>query len=161
MNLQLYNIELQALKLYDAFWPIIKVNIIDKLSQFIKLKYQTLNEKLQNLTKYSQSKIYKPEQTDFQFHEPIQNLTNVQFSNSELEHIYKGFKSNFHQNAKQQINNMIIDSEYIIQNNSIQNKQELRHQINQEINKNIIKKNIIKQIIKNFHIKLFIQHGIQ
>ena len=33
-----------------------------------------------------------PEQIDFQFHDPMKNLTKVQFSNEEYDHISKGFK---------------------------------------------------------------------
>ena len=81
---------------------VIKSSIIEKLSNFIKLKYQTLNKKLQNLlTKQKVTiKQNKPEQIDFQFHDPIKNLTEVQFTNNEYDHISKGFKSNFCLNKK-------------------------------------------------------------
>ena len=153
MSLQLYNIEQQALKMFNIFWYTIKSSIIEKLSQFIKIKYNTLNMKLQQLAG-NQNTTYKPEQTDFQFQEPIKNLTNIDFSNSELEHVYKGFKSNFQYNNKHQIKEMIIDAEYIIQNSSVQNKQELRYQINQKIN-NINKDNHQNLSTQEFSQKMF------
>ena len=102
LSLQLYHTEMDAYKLFGEFWTTIKSSIIEKLSNFIKVKYQTLNKKLQNLLEKQKvtTKQNKSEQIDFQFHDPIKNLTKVQFSNVEYDHISKGFKSNFYQNKK-------------------------------------------------------------
>ena len=48
--LQLYNCEQIAFQIFDRFWFSIKQNILEKLSKFIKMKYQNLYKKLNELT---------------------------------------------------------------------------------------------------------------
>ena len=71
--MQLYSAEMSAYTLFGKFWFIIKSSIVEKLSNFIKLKYQTLNKKLQNLSEKhrvnNKQKLHEKEV--FQFHDPI------------------------------------------------------------------------------------------
>ena len=110
---------------------------MENLSQFAKIKYQNLNKKLENLSKSEHINI--PKRDIFQFHEPVKNLSDEQFTNDELKQIAKDYKSNVIKNDK--LERLIVDSEHIIQSNDIPNKNELRFQISHEITKLLNKKN--------------------
>ena len=76
------------------------------------------------------------ERDNFQFHDPIKNLTNVKFLDDELNHISIGYKSKFQTDKyTNQIDNLIVQSENIIQSSNIENKDEVHHLISREINK--------------------------
>ena len=141
-NLQLYNIEMQAYKLYNNFWPTIKLAMLEKLSKFVKQKYQNLNKKLVVLRNQQNNNKYKVKsnQNSFQFQQPVKNLTETKFTKEEIDHIALGYKSNFHKMNKSSISNLVIESENIIQHRDTLNKQEIRVHINQQIKNNINKK---------------------
>ena len=103
--------------------------MLEKLSKFAEIKYQKLNKKLSNLLNNEHVDI--PKRDNFQFHEPVKNLSNCQFTNEELKLISIGYKSNI--SKKDNLEKLIIDSEHIIQNNQVQDKEALRYQISQEI----------------------------
>ena len=82
-------------------------NIGKTIKKFIQTIYQNLNNNINFLLqKQINNKQTIPEQSNFQFHEPIKNLTDIKFSNIELDHLLcEGFKTNFHFNTKFQLNN--------------------------------------------------------
>ena len=70
----------------------LKQSILDKLSKFAQIKYQNLNKKLEALSKPEY--VITPKQNNFQFHDPVINLTNKHFTNDELNQIAIAYKSN-------------------------------------------------------------------
>ena len=131
LNLLLYKAELQALDIFGKFWHHIKQLLLEKLSKFANTKYQNLNQKLSKLLKIKPVNIH--EKDNFQFHEPIKNLSEEQFSDQELNLIAKGYKSNM--SNKNNIEKLIVEAEHIIHTNEKLDKNEIRYQISQEIKK--------------------------
>ena len=92
-------------------------------------------KKLESLQNQENQHIMLPKNNSFQLHDPIKNLTNVKFSKSEINHISKGYQSNFQlPKLCNQIDKVIVESENI-QNHNIEKKNELRYQLSHEINK--------------------------
>ena len=156
------------MNIYGEVWHILKQNMLDKLSSFISNKYHKLNEKLQQLmdgqsnnTRNNNKKckirskhcepICKPDtRYQFQFHDPIKNLSHVQFNNNEMQVIQENYKSNFNVYKNNQImDTIIVESEDIIRNNNHINQEFIRHkisdvvqkQIQQKLDNNIVGKN--------------------
>ena len=125
------------MNLYGEFWHDVKCNMLEKLSKYISRKYQNLNKKLNTLQQINR-KTTISKQTCFQFHDLIQNLTNTQFTKDELDKISKYFKSNVpNNNIQKQIENLIVESEHILQTNNLQNREAVRYQIHKLIEKHI------------------------
>ena len=152
MSLQLYNIELYNLNFFGNFWHQIKQSMLAKLSEFIKKKYVTLENKLQLLRKQkcNTNKCKPKNYCSFQFHEPVKNLTNIQFSASEYEQIYNNYKSNMSLPKDNIIlDNIIVDTESIIQNNKNVDQPQIRYQIKSELEKHFINKIPAKGTTRN------------
>ena len=82
------------MKLYGKFWQLIKFEILEKLNKFTSSKYEKLNNKIIRLQQ--PNRLQLPDQKQFfQFYDPIQNLSNIQFEKEELKQISTNFKSNF------------------------------------------------------------------
>ena len=146
LSLKLYEYELKNLTYFGQFWNDIKIKLLEKLSNIVKRKYNTLHKKiaqLKNLQKIPHARSSKtPIQELFNFHEPIKNLSDIQFSQLELEHIYNGYKSNLVPcKLNSQIDNLIVDSENIIQNSNIEDKNSVKYEIKQSIEKYIKSQN--------------------
>ena len=131
LNLLLYKAELQALDIFGKFWHHIKQLLLEKLSKIANAKYQNLNQKLNKLLETKPVNIH--EKDNFQFHEPIKNLSDEQFSDQELNLIAKGYKSNMSNNNN--IEKLIVEAEHIIHTNEKLDKNEIRYQISREIKK--------------------------
>ena len=167
LNLQIYHVELQLMNIYGRFWHNVKGHILEKLSDVATKKYQNLNRKLVNLTS-NQNYTTTPEQNQFQFENPIRNLSNIQFNNKELNQICYSYKSNIgNNNINDQVENLVVETENIIQNNEkFQNKDAIRYQISRVIEKHIHENKIYKnnrktnQQIPNNNIKNIIQKVI-
>ena len=73
--------------------------MLEKLSGIVKRKYDILYKKLDNLknNKFKCNSICKPRNDTFAFHEPIKNLSNISFTQEELDHFEKGYISKFMQ----------------------------------------------------------------
>ena len=148
LSLQLYNHELKMMKLHETFWNFIKFEILTKLKNFTSKKYEKLNNKIKKLQQ-PKNRINIPEQKFFQFHDSIQNLSNIQFEKEELIQISKNYKSNFvNPTIKSQIENIVVETEHIIKTSDIKNKEALKYQIHkitdQYIQKNLHNKNTLQ-----------------
>ena len=132
LNSQLYNLELQNMQNYQGFWHSLKFNLLEKLSQFIRNKYVALNTKISRLLEQQKNhNKCKPDARHiFHFHDPVKNLSNTEFSPDELCTMEKHFKSNFH-TPKQSVilENTIVESEKIIQDNRNSKQNLIRHQV--------------------------------
>ena len=122
---------MKSFNIFNKYWHDVKQSVLDKLSKFAESKYHILNKKLDSLSK--PKLVNTPERDTFQFHEPVINLTNHQFTNNELNQIALCYKSHITENNN--LEKLIVDSEHIIQTNNIQNKNEIRYHINHEIKK--------------------------
>ena len=141
LTLQIYECELYNMSFFGSQWTVLKSQILDKLSNIVRKKYDALNRKMEKFSNNnnSHSRHNIPEQSNsFEFHEPIKNLTNVEFSYPELNHIQKAHKSNFNKaKLSNQIDNLIVETEYIIQNSNINDKNSVRYEIKQKLDKYI------------------------
>lgn len=75
----------------------------------------------------------------FNFHNPILNLMEVQFTQQEKEYIQNNYKSNYYQPKLQtQVENNIVEVEHIIQNSDTDSKTKdyLRYKVANIIEKN-------------------------
>ena len=161
LTLQIYNVDLICSKFFGKHWFEIKMSIINKLSPVIKSKYNTLYRKLETIRNNQHTRnSAHTNRGNFQFHDPVKNLSDIHFTQAETEHIAKGFKSKFQtDNHRNIIDNLIVQSENIIHNSTIENKDEVRHLISREINK-LTTHNKTKQIKQpgpeNFSKKTFL-----
>ena len=81
------------MNLFGPIWHEVKQLILEKLSPKIQIKYKLLEHKINKLieqrdkihTVNNCQKTCKPIQCQFQFHEPIKNLSNINFVKIELE----------------------------------------------------------------------------
>ena len=100
---KLYEQELRNMNLFGPIWHEVKQLILEKLSPKIQNKYKLLDHKINKLIEQRDKihtvnnchKTCKPIQCQFQFHEPIKNLSNITFDKKELEIIQNHYKSNF------------------------------------------------------------------
>ena len=132
------------------------------LSVIIKKKYDVLSGKLGKL-KNNKTKCKtncKSRSDTFAFHEPVKNLTDVSFTQEELEHIEKGYTSKFEQPSQSYIkDDLIVNTEYIIRGVELNNQIPLRYEAakilfepniipNNKIKKDVFSHQIIKNTIK-------------
>mgnify|MGYP000356659381 CR=1 FL=1 len=111
----------------------------------------SLKNKLYKL-QHSQELTNISEREFFQFHDPIQNLSNVNFD-EELNQIAVNYKSNLPNfNTKTQIENLVVESEHIIKTSDLPNKEGIKYHIH-KILENHIQKNLNKNTTQNKNIK--------
>ena len=163
LSLRLYEQELRNMTLYGESWHPIKQQMIEKLSVFISRKYSIINNKIERLQIDNKPTIKqtfqpnnkcirncKPTQDRFNFHEPIKNLSLIQFSAEELKNIQRNYKSNLHTAKPSEIlDNAIVESESIIRNCK-ENQDEIRYKIS-----DIIKEQFKNEVKINNDNKLF------
>ena len=141
LYLQIYNQELKNMNIFGRYWHHIKSTMIERLSTVIQRKYKTLNKKINQLqTKQQNTITCKPENRYlFHFHEPIKNLSNTTFSHDEIQTIQENYISNnFTPKLNQILDNLIVETEYVIQNNKNTEQNHLRYQIKSEIKKHMV-----------------------
>ena len=100
---------MKSFSIFDKYWHDVKQSVLEKLSKFAELKYQTLNKKLDSLS--TPKPVNTPKRDTFQFHDPVINLTNHQFINDELNQIALCYKSNMTENKN--LEKLIVDSEHL------------------------------------------------
>ena len=91
-------------------WPHIQRTIEDKLRREIKIKYKSLDNKLQKLTQ-AQRTTPREHHT---FHPRVINNTNIPFSNKEMRLLQKGLKYNIHAKKKDWIQTQALEAETAI-----------------------------------------------
>ena len=143
LSLKLYEHELRNMNLYGPIWHSLKHQMLNKLSIFINTKYHKLNLKIQqlvqnqikNISTYKNNKnckkTCKPDnRNQFDFQEPINNLSDTMFDENEKVLIYNNFKSNYNKQKNSEIlDNIIVQTENIIRQNSNINQDSLRYKI--------------------------------
>jgi hypothetical protein len=96
LNRTLCNLHLQAANEWGRSWDIISQNITQKLEQEMQRKYKTIHNKIKKkLTNKTQVN-----QTKHAFYKRIEKLTNVTFTDAEIQLLDKGLKYNLHGKPK-------------------------------------------------------------
>ena len=138
LALKLYHQELCNMKFFGHYWHNIKQNMLEKLSTFVKKKYEDLNHKLRNLSHRNVPIDTVTGSPSFQFQNPVKNLTEINFNQNELSHIEKAYKSNFQQpKLNSQIDTIIAEVEHIIQSSNNEDKNSIKFEIKQQLEKHI------------------------
>jgi hypothetical protein len=91
LNRTLYKINLQAPNEWGRSWDIISQKITQKLEKKMKNKYKTIYNKIEKSTNKTQNN-----KTKNAFHKRTENLTNVTFTDAEMQLLNKGLKYTLH-----------------------------------------------------------------
>lgn len=140
LNNRLYQLHLEASKLFKHEWPIINNNIEIKIQYEMVKKYATINKKISDLENTPQINGRKPENPKYTqhtqtFHPRVTNLTNLEINNEEKEILELGYKHNFITNTTQQIKSLIIECETAISNIEPTAQNLIREQLADNINR--------------------------
>jgi hypothetical protein len=95
LNETLYKIHLQAANGWGKTWDIINQYITQKLDKKMENKYKIIHNKIKKLTNKTQNN-----KTKNAFHKHTENLTNVTFTEAEMQLLNKGLKYNLHNKQK-------------------------------------------------------------
>jgi len=90
-------------------------NIELQLNKLMEVQYAKLNKKLDTLTN-STTNQYTPNNTNTQNHNKIVNLTNINFTQEQLQLLAYGPNFAIEQSPKKFINQLIIDTENAVRN---------------------------------------------
>lgn len=153
LSLKLYEQELYNMLIYGPFWHQIKQELLEKMSKFIKVKYDNLNKKIKllqqnkinersiqtnNKQKQFVNKKHCKNCCKFDFHIPVKNLSTIHFDENELKIIQDQYKSNFNKyNLPHILDNTLVETENIIRKNNNINQELVRHKISEIIHDHI------------------------
>jgi hypothetical protein len=110
LNLQTYYLHLTLANTWDRQWPYIRNTIEDKLGKEAKMKYITLDQKLNRPT---QAQKKTPHNSHTFYHRLINN-TDIHFLKSETSLLQKGLKYNLHPKPKNWLQNLALEAETAI-----------------------------------------------
>jgi hypothetical protein len=81
------------------------------LENLMKLKYNNINKKLNKL---KDEQTNNTQQQEYTFHQCIDNLSNIIFTEEEMTLLNKGLKYNLHHKQKHQIQTLAIEADTAI-----------------------------------------------
>jgi hypothetical protein len=110
LNALIYHLHLSLANTWNGTWQYIHHMIEDKLQEETKIKYQTLDKKLNKLTQLQT----KTPQQKHVFHPRVINNTDISFSDQEMSLLQKGPKYNLHTKNKDWVQNLALEAETAI-----------------------------------------------
>jgi hypothetical protein len=103
LNKQLYTLHINNANTWG--------NIDNNLDNIMKIKYTNINNKLNKLKE--DNKVYA-QQNEHVFHQQVDNLSNVMFTNEEMTLLNKGLKYNLHHKYKRWIQTLALEADTVI-----------------------------------------------
>jgi hypothetical protein len=110
LNLQLLHTHLLSANQWQNSWPYIQHTIEEKLEKIFKQKYQSLNAKIEKL---SREQTITPKTTQ-QFYPRVINNMDISFSEEENSLLEKGLKYDLHPKKKDWLKNLALEAETAI-----------------------------------------------
>jgi hypothetical protein len=129
-------------------WHVISENIDNTLESIMKLKYNNFNNKLNKLKE--NNKVYT-QQNEHIFHQGMENLSNVTFTNEEITLLNKGLKYNLHHKHKRWIQTLAIEADTAINLLNPHEQAYMRQAVTQKLRK-LINNNETQIDKRNTHV---------
>jgi hypothetical protein len=120
LNRQLYKIHLECASRWDKLWDSIQQKINDKIHQKMKQHYDGLHQKLKGLTgRLQQQNPNKTEKRERElqeqkFHHRIENLSNIELTNEEVEVLELGPQHCFKKTLRTYLPTLAVETEIAI-----------------------------------------------
>jgi len=131
LNRRLYYLHLSMANTWGNTWQYIRDTIEMKLKKQIRLKYETLDKKLQRL---SQEQIKTPNE-HHNFYPIVVNNTNITFTKNETALLEKGLKYNLHNKKKNCLTILALEAETAISSVPITDREYYRKKVSDHIEK--------------------------
>jgi len=110
INSDIYQLHMKLAHYWQNLWPLIHQNIEGKLQERYRTRYQNLDNKIKHLTQ-QQTPANPPKKT---FYLRVVNMTDIPFSEPEMNLLQRGPKYNLHDKPKDWIPNLALEAETAI-----------------------------------------------
>jgi hypothetical protein len=155
LNKTLYYLHIQNGKQWGKTWDLINQNITNKLNAKMSTKYKCINNKIKKLSEqktktYTQTTIKGSNHT---FYKRTENLTNVSFTDAEMQLLNKGLKYNLHHKHKKWKQTLAIEADTAIFQLPAKDQGYMRQLIANNIKKITNKHNSLKERRHTNHTK--------
>ena len=114
LNKSLYLLHLENATNWNNLWNLVYLNIDNMVQQKMKTKYDTLNNKIDKLKKDNRSNTIHNNTTQHTFFKRTINMTDIIFTDDELNLLDKGLKYNLHKKPKNWIKTLALEADTTI-----------------------------------------------